>query len=262
MPYEIITDFLRDYFFSGYTIFNTLIYGILVCIATYFIIKALKHFNIDPKDLFIPLIPFIFIGASTRALVDNGIYPRSWFLITPGISFLIASIAVLTILIAIFIEKKISIDFRLTTTIVGTIIAIKNITSIGQLNIIPITEIIAIWIVITILLVIIGKYWKLLKEKINLAAISAHIFDASSTFIAVDFYGYGEQHVLPNSIFNITNTAMTMFPLKIIVILGCLYIIDSQIEDKTISNTLKLAIFGLGLLIALRNTLTLGIAMT
>ena len=28
----------------------------------------------------------------------------------------------------------------------------------------------------------------------------AHLFDASSTYIAVDFYGYSEQHVLPNAL--------------------------------------------------------------
>ncbi len=48
-----------------------------------------------------------------------------------------------------------------------------------------------------------------------------------------------------------------MFPLKIAVILGALYIIDKYIEDKTIANMLKLAIFILGLAPGLRNFLSL-----
>jgi uncharacterized membrane protein len=85
----------------------------------------------------------------------------------------------------------------------------------------------------------------------------AHLFDASSTYIAVDFYGYNEQHVLPNALTGLVGSAIVMFPLKIAVILGALYIIDTYIEDRTVANMLKLAIFILGLAPGLRNFLSL-----
>ena len=85
----------------------------------------------------------------------------------------------------------------------------------------------------------------------------AHLFDASSTFIAVSFYGYSEQHVLPNALYNLTGTALVMYPLKITVILFALYIIDTYVEDRTIKNMLKLAIFILGLAPGLRDFLSL-----
>jgi uncharacterized membrane protein len=85
----------------------------------------------------------------------------------------------------------------------------------------------------------------------------AHLFDASSTYIAVDYYGYYEQHVLPSALTTLFGTALVMFPLKIVVILGALYIIDTYIEDRTIANMLKLAIFILGLAPGLRNFLSL-----
>ncbi len=87
--------------------------------------------------------------------------------------------------------------------------------------------------------------------------LSAHLFDASSTFIAIDFYGYGEQHVLPNALMNLAGTAAVMFPLKIAVILSALYVIDEYVEDDIIRNMLKLAIFILGLSPGLRDFLSL-----
>jgi uncharacterized membrane protein len=52
-----------------------------------------------------------------------------------------------------------------------------------------------------------------------------------------------------------------MYPLKIIVILSILYIIDQEIKDKTTNNMLKLAIFILGLAPGLRNFITLLLAI-
>lgn len=256
---QYVINFLQIYFFSGYNVLNTIIYSLIVFLAIYFIIKALQDYEINPIDLFIPLIPFIFLGASTRALVDHGIYSYNWFLVTPGISLVIGILVGITILFGMFLERKTSFDFKYTLFIIGTIIASKNILLITEIELFPILFIVSIWSCMTLILFIFGKYWSLLSDKINLAVISAHILDASSTFVSVDFYGYGEQHILPNIIFQSTNTAIIMFPLKIIVILICLYLIDKYIEDKTISGTFKLAIFGLGLLIGLRNILTLSI---
>ncbi|HIH62047.1 MAG TPA: DUF63 family protein, partial [Methanobacteriales archaeon] len=86
-----------------------------------------------------------------------------------------------------------------------------------------------------------------------------HLFDASTTFVAVDFYGYWEQHVLPTFLTNITNTAFVMFPLKILIILTVLYFIEG-FEDKYVKNTLKISIFILGLAPGLRNFLSLCMA--
>jgi uncharacterized membrane protein len=107
-------------------------------------------------------------------------------------------------------------------------------------------EIIAIWIVLTTLFFVIGKFWNLYKDKYNLAIISAHLFDVTTTFIAVDLYGYHEQHVLPNLIYKETLTSVSIYPLKIVVIIVTLYAIEKYIEDEKIKGILKLAMFILG----------------
>lgn len=260
MTIEIaILDFLETYFFSGYTIFNTLVYGTILIIFIFFIIKMFKNYGINPTDLIFPLIPFIFLGSGVRALVDNGVYPYSWFLITPGIYFIVGGAAILSIIIGVLIQKNINFDYRYTVFIIGVLLAIINYVNIPSLSIIAIFQVLIIWIILTLIFALSSKFWILYKDKINLSILSAHLFDASSTFIAVDFYGYWEQHVIPSSIYNLFGTAITMFPLKIIVISFVLYLINKYIDDDVISGTLKLAIFILGLAPGIRNFLSLGI---
>jgi uncharacterized membrane protein len=128
---------------------------------------------------------------------------------------------------------------------------------IEHINPVPLLQILGAWALISAPFIFLRNKWWLLKDKFNLSVLIAHLLDASTTFIAVDFYGYGEQHVLPNFLTQMVDTAVVMFPLKITVILTVLYIIDTSVEDKTTRNMLKLAIFVLGLAPGLRNFLSL-----
>jgi len=262
MTIEIaILEFLETYFFSGYTIFNTLVYGTILAVFIYLIIKMFQHFDLKPSDLILPTIPFIFLGSGVRALVDNGVYPYSWILITPGIYFLIGGLVILAILIGLLVQKKFNFHYKYTIFLIGLLLATFNCVNFPSLNVIAIFEVLLPWIILTSVFYIFSKYWSLYKDKINLSILSAHLLDASSTFIAVDFYGYWEQHVLPNFIYNLSGTAITMFPLKIVVISFVLYLIHKYIDDDRICETLKLAVFVLGLAPGVRNFLTLAIGI-
>lgn len=240
-----VTDFLSNYFFSGYTVFNTVVYGIILVIAIFGIIKLFEHYEINPTDLIFPLVPFIFFGSGVRALVDNGVFPYNWALITPGIYFIVGGTAIATLLFSIYLQRWKDIDFRYTIFIIGLIIATISLINIFKVNLTVIIQVLLVWGLFTLIFVIIGRFWHLFDigrytGKINLFIISAHLFDASTTFIAVDYYGYFEQHVLPNSIYGLTGTAITMLPLKIIVITLGLYLVDKYIDDEIIAGTLKL----------------------
>ena len=72
-------EFIMDNFFylhPGYTTFNTIIFGLVLGLIILGIIKIFEKINKDPLDLIYPLIPIIIFGSTTRALVDNHIYPR------------------------------------------------------------------------------------------------------------------------------------------------------------------------------------------
>ncbi len=255
-----LSKFIQDnflYLHPGYTLLNTIVFGIILGIAVILVIKMFKYIKKDPGDLLIPLIPFIFFGSSARALVDNGIYPLVLWLVTPGIYVLTGFITIITLLVSVYVERKINFDYRYLMIVVGVILCIPNILHINQLNFAALLEILVSWGAVSSIFILLRYKWNLLKDKLNLSALLAHLFDASSTFIAVDFYGYSEQHVLPNALTNLAGTAFVMFPLKIVVILGALYVIDEYIEDNTIKNMLKLAIFILGLAPGIRNSLSL-----
>lgn len=255
-----IMQYIREnfiYLHPGYTTLNTVVFGLILGISILLIIKMFKYIKKDPADLIIPLTPFIFFGSGARALVDNNIYPLTYILVTPGIYLLTGFIAIATVMGAYFIEKKTNIDYRYIIFGVGAVLCIPNIVYLGPINIVAALQILGVWALISSIFVLLRNKWSLLSNKINLTVLMAHIFDASSTYVAVDFYGYSEQHVLPSALTGLVGTAAVMFPLKIAVILTALYVIDSYVEDKTIANMLKLAIFILGFAPGLRNFLSL-----
>jgi len=255
-----ITEFITThivYFGPGYNVLNTLVFGIILGIIVILLIKMFRCIKKDPKDLIIPVIPFIFLGSSTRALVDNGIYPLSYLLITPGIYIITGLATIITLLVSVYIERKTNLDYRYLIFLVGVVICIPNILNISHINFVALAQVLGSWALLSSVFVIFRNKWSLIKDKFNLSVLLAHIFDASATFVAIDFYPYGEQHVLPNALIGLTGTALVMFPLKIIVILFALYVIDSCIEDKTIKNMLKLAILILGISTGLRDLLSL-----
>ena len=258
--FQGILEYIRQnfiYLHPGYTILNTVVFGIILGICILLIIKMFKYIKKDPAELMIPLIPFIFFGSSVRALVDNNIYPLTYILVTPGIYILTGLMVIITLLFAVFIERKTNFDYRYIIFAVGAVLCIPNILFMSPINLVATLQVVGVWAIVSSIFALLRNKWSLLSNKFNLSVLMAHLFDASSTYIAVDFYGYYEQHVLPSALTTLFGTALVMFPLKIVVILGALYIIDTYIEDRTIANMLKLAIFILGLAPGLRNFLSL-----
>ena len=245
------------YLHPGYTVLNTIVFGLILGLVILILIRMFRWIDKDPRDLFIPLIPFIFFGSSARALVDNGLYPLTYILVTPGIYVLTGLITIITLLLAIFLERKTNFDYRYTIFVVGIAICIPNLLYIQHINFLAFFQILGSWALVSLPFILLSNNWNLLKDKINLSVLLAHLFDASTTFVAVDYYGYGEQHVLPSALTQLVDSAVVMYPLKIVVILPALYIIDKYVDDVTIKNMLKLAIFILGLAPGLRNFLSL-----
>lgn len=250
---------IQSLFFSGYTIFNTIVYGIILIIVLFEIIKLFEKLKINPSSIIFSLIPFILFGSCVRALVDNGIYPKTIFLITPGLYFLVGFSAILSLIFSVYLYKLKKIDYRYTLAIIGLILAIPNLLLIPHINILAIFYILIIWSLLTGVFYCLGKIWGLFNNNLNLAIISAHLFDASSTFVAVDVFDYSEQHVLANFIYYLGHTGATMFPMKIIVISLALYLIDEYFDDDNLKGLLKLTVFVLGLAPGLRNFLTIAV---
>ena len=256
-----LPDIIQSTFFSGYTIFNTVVYTLILLLFILAIIRLFEKIEIDPISIIISIIPFIFLGSSTRALVDNGIYPKTIFLITPGLYILVGLFTIVSLMFSIYLFHKKNIDYRITLFLIGLVSIMPNIINIPRFNIVPVFYVLAIWIFSSLIFFALSFFMEFFKDKINLSILSAHLFDASTTFVAVEFFNYSEQHVLANALYQQFDTSLTMFPMKIIVIVAVLYIIDQYFDNQTIKSLLKLTVFVLGLAPGLRNFLTLAIGV-
>lgn len=267
-----LPDIIQTTFFSGYTVFNTVVYTLILAIFVLAIIKMFKKLEINPISIIYSIIPFIFLGSSTRALVDNGFYPKTVFLITPGLYILVGSITIASFLFSIYLFNKMEIDYRHTLFFLGIIFSVPNIILFSKLNFKSIFYVLITWIIASLIFMAIAflvlyvknnnshnAIEKIVKHKINFSIVLAHLFDASTTYVAVEYFNYTEQHVLPNALNQLFDTYLTLFPMKIIVIVAVLYIIDQYFEDQTIKNLLKLTVFVLGLAPGLRNILTMAL---
>lgn len=169
--------------------------------------------------------------------------------------------AIISLIISVLIWRKYDIDYRYTIFLIGILLAIIPLVNIQHINVEIILQIMIPWILIVAIFTFIGRYWKLYRNKINLSILAVHVFDATTTFIAVDFYNYQEQHVLPRFLYDLSSTALTMYPLKIVAITLALYLIDEYIDDENINGLLKLTVFVLGLAPGLRNCLTMAMGI-
>lgn len=82
------------------------------------------------------------------------------------------------------------------------------------------------------------------------------MFDASTTFVALNFFGYSEQHIFPNFIISLFGPASFIF-LKLIGVVAALILVDKFSKDKEFNNYLKLCIGILGGATGARDLFTL-----
>jgi uncharacterized membrane protein len=119
--------------------------------------------------------------------------------------------------------------------------------------------VILISIIITFCTSIVGKLLEnkykvmaIFTNPINLLIIFGQMFDASATFIGVDFYGYSEKHPIPDFFFQTFGTSAVFIPIKLILALVMIYLIDISFKEELtkypiLRGLIKIAIIVLGL---------------
>jgi uncharacterized membrane protein len=106
-------------------------------------------------------------------------------------------------------------------------------------------------------------YW---KDPVNLAIMYAHMLDASATFTALQWFSYGEKHVVPNFLIGLSGTPAVMFPLKAIVMAIVIYALSVELKpdlerNRLIQALIWIAILVLGLAPGTRDLLRLGLGV-
>lgn len=249
-----------------YTPIGTVTYGIMLVVAVAGTYKLLQKLKIDIDGRFIlSLIPFIVYGGWTRALRDHmlGIYGNAWWWCSPPIYFIIFAITIASLLLGLLVEKRFRVPYWKTMIATGAALLAYDaaVTATAGMPNVQGTALIAAmaggW---ALLLLAVRKLWpasKKLLTRFNTSIMASHLLDASSTFTALTFFGYYEQHVLPTFLIGFTGP-WVMFPLKLAVVLPVLWYIDRSNESEFFKRFLKIVILILGLALGMRDMLTVG----
>ncbi|MFH1403921.1 MAG: DUF63 family protein [Candidatus Altiarchaeota archaeon] len=268
--FESFSDFLYRYFFvPGYDVVDTTTYGVALGLIVFYLIPRIKRFGVGmDREFILALMPFVFYGATTRELLDHrlgvyynfGVYPQNFFLVSPWIYFTMFILTSLFIVAGLFLERRFGLKHTRFVFFGGCLLALYNIYLIVPAveSISPLFYVSGLFVLSSGLFFIIVKSLKLeyMMREFNYMIAMAHLFDASTTFFGVDFLGNVEQHVVPNFFIGLTGTAGVMYPLKILVLLPALYIIDKDMKDDVFGRRfVKLVILVLGLGPGVRNTI-------
>jgi uncharacterized membrane protein len=264
-----MVDFLKQYFIdpitygTGYNIYNTLTYAIILIIAAFFVYKMLKYFKIKiDNKFFLGVLPYVMLGGLLRALEDASVV-TGFLYKTPIIYFVVFVIALATLLVSIIIERFTKINYYKTWLVIGAAVVLFGLVFVKPVNMTAfgiVLLIAAAWIIILFAFKRFTKNFSKIQSfltKENMFLLSVHMFDASTTFTSIQFYPYYEQHVLPNFLIGIFGP-IVMFPLKLIIVALVLYVLDKEMKvDDNMKSYMKFLIMILGLAPGLRNLLRL-----
>jgi uncharacterized membrane protein len=239
-----------------FTLENTILLGVVLVVASYVVYRVIDFLKIKvDKHFFYGIFPWLILSVFVRVYEDAGIYPNTFFTKTPGIEILFVAIVLPVFFLAKYIEKKKGFAYWKTLAIAGTIPVLFHLPFIQVVN--P-KGAGLIFIFFAIAVGIIGAIRRFVKfDMLSMWAISSHMLDASATFVSLTFFGYYEQHIVPNVFIDIAGGAWIMYVLKIAVLVPVIYVINKYTEDKNLRNFLLIVITVLGLAPGLRDTFRL-----
>ena len=211
-------------------------------------------------------LPYVLAGASSRVIEDAELVSAPWryLLITPLIFFLVFLVTASSLLLC---RKILGEDFLQGYASIGLVWMFLNLLALSTSGFANPWVIAAVFILgstLTAGILLLRRALpalQFLDDRSNLMIVYAHMLDASSTYIGVDWFGYYEKHVVPTLLIDLTGSAAVMFPLKLLILLPVLSMIDNSVEDRSLRNLIKLTLITLGLAPAVRNTLRLALGV-
>lgn len=246
---------------GAYNLVNTAVYAVIAIIALFGIYKLIQKLNIHiDNKFFYAIFPFIILGSSLRVFVDSEIYKISFWTVSPGIYILTAAIFLGVFLLSIGIERLAKIEYWKSSIAIGVGILILHFSLVASrlqlTNQIYGAAMIGLAIGASLLVYLGFRLTKFTSGQKNFLPFPAHMLDAATTFIAVDFLGAIEKHPIPALSTSFLGTAAIMFPLKLLVLIPLVYYLNKEFEDKNLVNYFIIAVTVLGFAEGIRNLLT------
>jgi uncharacterized membrane protein len=276
--------FIEDYYIDpiiydlGYNPVNTITWAIILVLSLFLVLKLLSKLEVKIDEGFILAVsPYIIAGSILRVIEDANIFdaPIRYILITPLIYFFVffvcISILTITKLVSTDFPKENPIrrrrigihlnNYKVSFGLIGAVWVVVNATILflNEEIVHPYIPFLIFGISLAISAIIYAisalSPLEFLRDKLNISILTAHLMDASASYIAIDRFGYVAKHVIEKLLVGGMGS-IWMYPLKLVVILPILYV-SSQFpdEDKELKNLILLTILILGLAPAIRNTL-------
>ncbi len=298
MPNPLYDYFVAPILANGYfNPVNTTVYGIILVVAVLGVYKLMQRMKVKiDRRFFYAILPFIFWGSSTRVLHDaayvgrlatpelNAFYNQPFFP-TPGSYFITFTLAIAVLALSLGIQRYSKHQYWKPMLAIGIVLDAVNVLILPFATFLPLLMMLALtgfWMLLFYLVYrLVAAYAPLRRAKallspVNQGILGAHFLDAAGTFTAMTFFGYGEQHVIPNLVIPALGP-VAMFLLKAVVVLPVLWIIDrwgyestgrnlgghgrkaktAEKSGRDFGNFLKIVVLILGLAPALRNLLRL-----
>lgn len=240
-----ILEYFLNPLAEGYTLEKTIVLALIAIASTYLIYKALQKLKIrvDSK-LAISVTPFVLFGSALRVLNDMGLLTSILF-VTPNIYLLVFSIFFSVLLASKLLLKQqyyklcFLIGFLLFSTTIS-LVELKNFRAIA----------IDFIIFLPFLLFFKKISWKAENKLVALL----QIFDGTTSYSAINFFGYEEQHFLP-SLLIAYFAPQAFILLKILAVIFALLYLDKHVKNKNERNYIKLLIGVLALATSTRDLL-------
>jgi uncharacterized membrane protein len=248
---------------EAYNPVNTLLFGLLFAGGVFFIyIYIINRFGlrIDRRFLFAASM-WAFFAMSIRLLYDTGFTKSVWF-VTPYVTLIDFFLAISTLLLSLYIQKKKKIDYWKTWGVSGAILGIILLSMSPFTNWKGFGLVVLLWTASLLILVGAKKIFPNFLTWWNIGVFEAHMMDAAGSFAGITFFGLSEEHVLGGTLIKYAESigitlfgsgSWVMFLLKLVMLVPALYYVDRYSEDINETNYIKTVIFVLGLAIGLRN---------
>jgi uncharacterized membrane protein len=255
-----ISQFINTYYLdpirtdSGYNPVNTFTWALILGICIFGVLRLLEKLEVKITPRFIAsVLPFVLAGSSLRIFADSpaGLVhpPLSYLLITPNIYFLVFAVTIGCLWLSIRLQKTGLIkDFHLIFAGFGLLWFFANIIILLHFHKV-VAAYVPLFVIgagtgLTFACYLLARHLKssMFTDPLNLSILLAHLMDASATYIGIDKLGYFSKHVVPTYLIQLTGTALVMYPLKLIIFVGVIYLLDTQFEDDRQSSNMKMLI--------------------
>ena len=251
----MIREFIYKYYIDPirygqpYTLVDTLTYALILLACIWLIYRWLESNQIPiDRGLVYSLLPWITFGGCLRVVEDTGFITSDWHILltTPLIFFLIFIIALPVLFISNILETRGFIQsFKRVFFGTGVVLTVSTLIFLvwfgltkSRIDLLVAFTILAMTAVSGSVLYAVTRYgfkWQYMQERLYQVLIFGHMLDASATSFGIDLHSvlYNEQHVVGSVLIDLTGTAFVMFPLKLIVLIPGIYILELYRREGT-----------------------------